>query len=160
MSNNDSDSFRDMNGKEKIVTVLAIALLIIFAVGFVIGLYFFGIAGVFQLLGVQYTSIWALVIFVVSYFLLGIIAELFFKVFYKLTVRKITGKAQRFFIRIGFESTSNWLVLFTVDEFMNSITISFQTELIIALLLGVLECVLDKEDDKKEMEKMEGYADQ
>ncbi|MBT2606539.1 hypothetical protein J7E55_26625 [Bacillus sp. ISL-53] len=147
MPENNNDSFRDMNIKEKMATVTGLAFLIILVVGFVLGLYFFGLAGVFELLGVQYESIWSLIVFVVSFFILGIIVELFSKAIFKLSVQNITGKIKVFFIRISFEGTSNWLVLFAVDEFMKSITLSLKTEIIIALLLAIIEIVFD--DDKE-----------
>ena len=100
------------------------------------------------MLGVQYDSIWSLVVFVVSFFILGVFVELFTKAIFKLYVRNITGKIKLFFIRISFECTSNWLVLFTVDEFMKSITLSLKTEIIFALLLAVLEVAFDDDEDK------------
>ncbi|MFE0505100.1 YrvL family regulatory protein [Peribacillus butanolivorans] len=147
MPENKNDSFRDMNIKEKMTTVAGIVFLIILVVGFVMGLYFFGLVGVFELLGVQYESIRSLVVFVVSFFILGIIVELFFKAIFELSVRNITGKIKVFFIRISFEGTSNLLVLFAVDEVMKSITLSLKTEIIIALLLAIIEIVFD--DDKE-----------
>lgn len=151
MPEHKNDSFRDMNIKEKMATVSGIVLLISLVVGFVLGLYFFGMAGVFKLLGVQYKSNSSLVVFVVSFFILGVIVELFSKVIFKLSVRNITGKVKLFLIRISFEVTSNWLVLFTVDEFMKSITLSTNTEIIIALLLALLEIIFD--DDKDNIPK-------
>ncbi len=147
MSQHNNDSFRDMNKKEKIITVFAIALLIFLVVGFIIGVFFFGLAGLFELLGVQYHSIWSLLGFVVSFFVLGVIVELFFKAFFKLTVRNMTGKIKIRFIRFSFEFLSNWLVLFTVDELMRSITLSLKAEIIIALLLAILEIVFDSDKD-------------
>ena len=147
---NDNDSFGDMNIKEKTATVAAITLLIILAAGFVLGIYFFGLVGIFELLGVQYKSIWSLIVFVVSFFVLSIIVELFSKAIFVLLTQKITGKLKMFFVRISIEGASNWLCLFTVDEFMKSITLSLKTEIIVALLLAVLEIVFDdKEDGKK-----------
>ncbi|MFF2589622.1 YrvL family regulatory protein [Peribacillus butanolivorans] len=147
MPENKTDSFRDMNIKEKMTTVAGIAFLIILVTGFVMGLYFFGLVGVFELLGVQYESIRSLVVFVVSFFILGIIVELFFKAIFELSVRNITGKIKVFLIRISLEGTTNLLVLFTVDEVMKSITLSLKTEIIIALLLAIIEIVFD--DDKE-----------
>ncbi|KAB8125967.1 hypothetical protein F9U64_21105 [Gracilibacillus oryzae] len=153
MSEENNDSFRDMNKKEKSLTVILIALLIILAVGFVLGVLFFGLAGIFQVLGVQYDSLWSLAIFVFIYFFVGLIIELFAKVIYKMTVRNVTGKAARFFIRLLFEGATNWIILFTVDEFMNSITLSLKTELIVALLLSVLEFVFDDDKEKNAKKK-------
>ena len=145
-------SFRDLNRKEKTATIVAIAILIILAVGFVFCLYLFGMAGFFKLLGVHYSSVWALVLFVAGFFVLGAIVELFTKAIFKLSVRKMTGELNVFFIRIGFESASNWLVLFTVDEFMGGITLSLEVEIILALLLAVVETSLDSDKNKPEKE--------
>ena len=147
MPEHKNDSFREMKIKEKTAIVAGIALLIILVAGFVLGLYFFGLAGIFELLGVQYKSIWSLVVFVVSFYILALIVELFSQAIFELAVQNITGKIKVFFIRISFESTSNWLVLFTVDEFMKSITLSMKTEIIIALLIAVLEIVFDDDKD-------------
>lgn len=150
MPEDKDDSFRDMNIIEKTVTVAVITVLIILVVGFVFGLYFFGMAGVFKLLGVQYDSIWSLVVFVVSFFIFGVFVELFTRAIFKLYVRNITGKIKLLLIRISFECTSNWLVLFTVDEYMKSITLSLETEIIVVLLLAVLEVAFDDDDDDKD----------
>lgn len=132
-----------MNIKEKMATVAGLAFLFILVVGFVWGLYFFGLAGVFALLSVQYISIWSLVMFAGSFFILGIFVGLVSKVIFKVSVRNITGKINVFYIRISIKGISNWLVLFAVDEFMNSITLSLKTEIIIALLLAIIEIVFD-----------------
>ncbi|RCW76805.1 YrvL family regulatory protein [Saliterribacillus persicus] len=147
MPEHKNDAFRDMNIKGKIATVAGIALLIILVIGFVLGFYFFGMVGIFELLGVQYKSIWSLVVFVVSFFFLGLIVDLISKVIYKLFVRNITAKVKMFLIRFSIESASNWILLFTVDEFMNSIALSLKIEIVIALLLAVLETVFDSDKD-------------
>ncbi|GEM_PF-1887767 len=141
-------SFRDMNVKEKLVTVAGIVFLITMAIGIIFGLYFFGLAGVFKILGVEYGSVWSLVIFVIGVFILSLFVEFFSKIIYILLARQVTGKVQRFVTRLCIETASNWLVLFTVDEFMSSITLSFKAELIIALLLAMIEIVFDKEEEK------------
>ncbi|WP_102272291.1 regulatory YrvL family protein [Cytobacillus massiliigabonensis] len=142
-----NDSFRKMNVKDKTATVAGITLLIILVAGFVLGIYFFGMAGIFKLLGVQYQSNWALVIFVASYFFLGMIVELFSNAILKLTTQNISDKLRKSLIRICFEFISNWLVLFTVDEFMKSMTLSWKTEIMIALLIALIEIALDNDKD-------------
>lgn len=150
MSENENDSFRDKNVKEKIIAIIGITLLIVLAVGFVFGLYFFGLAGVFKMLGVQYDSIWSLVIFVICMFGVGLILELVTKSIFVLSTRNMTEKTKILFIRIIIEFTSNWLVLFTVDELMNSITLSVQTEVVIAALLTTIEIIFDDDDKENE----------
>ncbi|WP_152655495.1 YrvL family regulatory protein [Oceanobacillus sp. CFH 90083] len=152
MSENENDSFRDKNVKDKILIIIGITLLIILVAGFIFGLYFFGLAGVFKLLGVQYESIWTLVVFVISLLIVSSIFELFSKLIFILSVRNITGKTTVLIIRIIIEFTSNWLVLFTIDEFMRSITLSLKTEIIIALLIAVIEIIFDDDKDEEEDE--------
>ncbi|WP_058307326.1 YrvL family regulatory protein [Gracilibacillus massiliensis] len=145
MSKYKDDSSSDL--KEKVATVAGITFLAIMVLGFVLGLYFFGMAGLFDLLGVQYTSVWSIVIFVISYFLLGMISDLFFKVIFKLSIQNITGKFKILAVNFSLVAISNWLVLFTVDEFMESITLSIRTEIIITLVIVLLEIVFDDKKD-------------
>ncbi|WP_455660785.1 YrvL family regulatory protein [Pradoshia sp.] len=128
---------------------MIIALLILLVIVFLLALYFFGLAGVFALLGVQYDSNWSLLVFVVSFFILSVIVELFTKALFKLSVQNIRGRTKVFIIRMSFESTSNWLVLFTVDEFMRSITLYLKIEIIIALLIALLETAFDEDKYKR-----------
>ncbi|WP_231378707.1 YrvL family regulatory protein [Virgibacillus sp. CM-4] len=67
--------------------------------------------------------------------ILGIIVEIFFKVIYKLSVRNITGRIKVFFVRISVAALSNWLVLFTVDEFMKSMILSIRSEILLRCCL-------------------------
>ncbi|WP_428911576.1 YrvL family regulatory protein [Niallia sp. Krafla_26] len=140
------DSFREMNFKDKLLTIVGVTLLILLVSGFVIGLYFFGMAGVFKLLGVQYQSGWSLVVFVLSFYILGFVVELFTRAIYELFSENITGTINKFLIRISFEAISNWIVLFIVDEFMRSITLSPTIEIIIASLIALIEIAFDHKD--------------
>ncbi|TCT19966.1 regulatory protein YrvL [Melghiribacillus thermohalophilus] len=143
MSEHHDRSFRDMDLKTKIATIAGIVLLIIMAIGFVLGLFFFGFAGAFEILGVYYTSPWSLAVFVVGFFILSFMIELVFKVIFYVSVRNQSEPVKLLFTRIFVEVASNWLVLFIVDEMMKSITISLKAEIILALLLAVIETVFD-----------------
>jgi hypothetical protein len=151
MAEHEDDSFKNMNFKEKTVFMIGISLLIIMVLGFVFGLYFFGFVGVFNLIGVEYQSIWSLVMFVVCFYILGLLFDLFFDAMAKIAVQNISGTVRAFRIKMFFGFVSNWLVLFVVDTIMESITLSLKTKLIVALLLGVLELIFDnkKEDNSK-----------
>jgi energy-coupling factor transporter transmembrane protein EcfT len=137
------DSFKKMNPKEKIITVISITLLMIILIGFILGILFFGFAGIFTLFGVSYQSIWSLVIFVISFFVLGFFIDIFFDALTKLAIKDLSSKGTIFFIQFIFGFASNWLVLFTVDAFMDSIKFSPKAMLIITLILALLEPVFD-----------------
>src|SRR5699024_1886941 len=137
-----------MNVKEKSATFIGLTFLIVLVIAFVLGLFFFGFAGVFELLGVHYQSVWSLVIFVISFFILGFVVDLFFDAIRKLSVQNTRGNLKAFLIQTFVAFVSNWLVIFTVDAFMKSITLSVGTKAIVALLLAILEPVFDNKKEK------------
>ncbi|MFD1361567.1 YrvL family regulatory protein [Lentibacillus salinarum] len=74
--------------KEKIKNIIGMTLFAIYIMGILIGIYFLGIAGVFEILGVQYQSIWSLIIFVISIFILGLPVDLVLGAMADLSVKK------------------------------------------------------------------------
>ncbi|MEN1968477.1 YrvL family regulatory protein [Lentibacillus sp. N15] len=147
--NNNDDSFKNMNAKKKTATIIGLTLFIILVIASVLGIFFFGFAGVFKLLGVHYQSIWSLFIFVVSFFILGFVVDLFFDAIRKLSVQNTRGNMKAFFIQVIIAFVANWIVIVTVDAFMKSITLSLGTKAIIALLLAILESVFDNKKSAK-----------
>lgn len=151
MTEHNDDSFKNMNAKEKTVTVIGVSLLIMLITSFVLGIFFFGFAGLFALLGVHYQSIWSLITFVIIFFILGSIVDIFFDVIAKWTVINISRNVTSFLLQVLIGFTSNWIILVIVDAFMEGIFLSLWAKLIIALFLGVLEPVFD--DKKAENQK-------
>ena len=150
MPEDNDDSFRDMNMKQKVGTIVGVTLFIVLILGFIIGIYLFGMVGIFELLGVQYTSFWSLIIFVVSFFILASIIELFSKPLSELLTEKTTDKFVALFIQFIIQGLTNWLSLFIVDVFMDSITLSLQTRLIVAMLLTLFEMAFEDKENKNE----------
>ncbi|WP_226376884.1 YrvL family regulatory protein [Oceanobacillus halotolerans] len=118
--------------------------------GIIIGVYFLGIAGIFEILGVQYQSIWSLIIFVISIFILGLPVDLVLGAMADLSAEKISGKITAFVVQFLFGFVTNWIVIFTVDAFMSSINLSPGAKLFISLILTFFESVFgDKKDEHK-----------
>jgi len=147
--NYDKNSFRNLNLFEKMLVITALTLLVFLSITFVIGSFFFGIAGFFSLFGVQYTSPYSLIGFVLFFLLLGVVMDLFSNAFIKLSSDYISGKYKLFITRMVIDCTFTWLALHTVDEFMNSITVPSITEIITALLLFFIEVAFDDKDKNK-----------
>lgn len=137
-----------MNIEQKIGTVVGVTLLIVLVLGFIIGIYLFRMAGIFGLLGIQYTSFWSLIIFVVSFLILSSIVELFTKPISDLLTKKITGKFEVLFIQFSIQSLTNCLCLFIGDVFMDSITLSWKTGIIVAMLLTLFEMAFEDKENK------------
>jgi hypothetical protein len=150
VNKNGNNSFNEMNFFEKIIVVTALTLLVILSISIIIGCIFFGIAGFFSLFGVQYTSPYSLIGFVLFFFLFGFVLDLFSIAFIKLSSEYISGKYKLFITRIVIDYTFTWLALHTVDEFMNSITIPLTTEIVAVLLFFFIEVAFEvKEKNKK-----------
>ena len=136
---------------QKIKTIIGMTLFSVFILGIIMGIYFLGIAGIFEILGVQYQSIWSLIIFVISIFILGLPIDLVLGAMANLSVEKISGKITAFVIQFLFGFVTNLIVIFTVDALMSSINLSSGAKLIISLILTFFESVFgDKKDEHEE----------
>ena len=105
--NKDNDSFRDMKLFNKILVVTALTF------------FFLGITGFFSLFGVKYESFYSLLIFVLFFFLLSFIFDLFSIAFIHLSSQYVLGEYKLFITRMVIDCIFTWLSLHTVDEFMN-----------------------------------------
>lgn len=135
---------------EKIKDIIGMTLFGLFIIGILLGIYLLGIAGLFEILGVQYESNWSLVIFVISIFFLGLPVDVIMGAMADLSVEKISGKITAFFIQFLFGFITNWIVVFTVNAFMNSIDLSLSALLVLPLIITVFELVFGDEKEKRE----------
>lgn len=149
-SHHHDEPFRDKNCKQKIGTIVGMTLFILFILGFVLGIYFFGVAGIFTLLGIEYTSVWSLIIFVVILIILSAIVELFSEPIFRLIAGKITGTFAVLCIQFGIQSLTNWLCLFTIAEFMESVHLTQEAGIIVAMLLALIEMTIEAKERKKD----------
>lgn len=139
-----------MNFKDKIIMVILMAILIIGAIALVGGLFFFGFAGLFYMIGIEYTSNVSLIIFVLSFLLIGFIVDLFFEGFAKFANEYVEGKWRKTVVFLCSSFAGNFLVLAIVDGFMASITISLQAKCILALFLALIDKAFSTDDKKRE----------
>ena len=137
-----------MNLIEKTFGITTLTILIILSISFVFGGYFFGLAGIFSIFGVNYDSFNSLLIFFIFFLFLGSVSDLFANILIRLSTPYIPGKFNLSFTRMLIDCTFTWLALYTADEFMNSITIPFSTEIVVTLLLFFIEVALDNKKEK------------
>ncbi|AIK38868.1 regulatory YrvL family protein [Bacillus pseudomycoides] len=146
--NPDEEKFSDLSGKDKTIVISSITLLIIIA----FALIFFMYVGVFRLIGVEYTSRTALLLF----FLLALILDgissfliLFFKVLLTPLLTHMS-KWLSFLLLSLIEISLDWLVIHTADDWIESVTISNKAELLIVLFFFILDKVWPTDNKKKE----------
>ena len=146
MSSNEDKPFREMGIKEKITTVVSICLIVLIPLSFVLGVTYFSFAGFFRLFGGEYDSRFTLLLFVVFLFLLGLVLDLFSMVLVKLSKLYISGTYQLFAVKFLFNCIFSWLTIYTVDEFMDSITVPFIVEIILVIFMFFLEEALEQKE--------------
>ena len=146
--NPDEEKFSDLSGKDKAIVISSITLLIIIA----FALIFFMYVGVFRLIGVEYTSRTALLLF----FLLALILDgissfliLFFKVLLTPLLTHMS-KWLSFLLLSLIEISLDWLVIHTADDWIESVTISNKAELLIVLFFFILDKLWSTDNKRKE----------
>lgn len=128
-----------MKWKEKIITIILVLLFVTVILLLVGGLFFFGFAGLFYLIGIEYDSITSLIIFVALFFLIGLLVDVFFEAIAKLVNQMMEGKSVQIMIRLSFAILGNGLVLMIVDFFISGITLSAKAIIILAICLAIID---------------------
>lgn len=136
---------------EKTKDIIGMTLFSLFIIGVLLGIYFLGIVGLFEIIGVEYQSIWSLALFVISIFFLGLPVDLIMGALADLTAEKVSGKIMPFMIQFMFGFITNWIVIYTVNMFMNSIDFSVLALLIVPAVITLFELAFG--DDKEKREK-------
>lgn len=129
----------------KTIVISSIILLITIVCAFI----FFVYVGVFHLIGIEYTSRTALLLF---FFLILILSGIsnFLTLFFKVLLQPLLELMPKWmdFSLISFiEISIDWLALHTADDWMESVTISNKGELLIILAFFILGKIWP--DDKK-----------
>jgi Regulatory protein YrvL len=143
-------SFKQEPLSTKIFIIITMSLLVLSAIGFIIAVYYFGILGLFNILGIQYESLFSLLLFVLFYFLLGLIGDIVLKAF--IILMKAAGITSALPHNAGvllFSFLINWALISLINMLMDSIDIAFLTGIILALIISIIEMALDSLDDKK-----------
>lgn len=140
-------SFKDESVGTKIFIIVSMTLLVGGSLAFVFGIYFFGLAGLFNILGIQYDSIWSLFWFGVFFFILESFADIIKIAFIMLLDHWSMANAGTIFA-INFLVI--WAVLSLLNFFMESITISVNAQLIAAAIIALIEVGLNKTGKKEE----------
>lgn len=128
--------------------IIGITIFVSVVLGFLIGIFFLGFAGLFQLLGVEYNSILSLALFVIFFFIIGFVIDLFVN---PLTIKireTIQNRYRVFTLQLAIEASANWMILHALNAIMDSIHINVITEIIIAVFISLAEYMFGGEEDK------------
>ncbi|WP_449621156.1 YrvL family regulatory protein [Robertmurraya sp. Marseille-Q9965] len=150
MNEKDDKPFKEEPIGTKIFIIFTISLLLIGAIGFAIAIYYFGILGLFNLLGVRYDSFVSLLWFVLFYFLFGITFEIILKAIHKLMM--LRNKFSKSQLKIGMfilTFLGNWAVISLLNTLMHTIEIKALTQMAISVILAIIEIAIDDDSIKE-----------
>ncbi|MFQ3545298.1 YrvL family regulatory protein [Halobacillus rhizosphaerae] len=137
-------SFRRSPGTARIFVLLSIGILFIFTSSLIFGGFFLSMVGLFELIGVTYSSKLGLLLFALLVFMLGFLFEAAAKMI--ITVSRLAQPSP--FVFLLWKSivylTFTWLTIYTVDELVRNVTMTLGAEWIFALALVVVDYVFDE----------------
>lgn len=153
----DNKPFKQETLRTKLIIIIAIAVIAITVLGVITAGYFFGIIGLFRLLGVQYDSFGSLLWFIGGYLLIGGIGELFtnaMRIFMRKAQKWRESQIKAVFILSSF--LVNLIIISFLDNVMNSIEMEAITRVIVSLILALADYVMDANIGSNQEEKQIG----
>ncbi|PGK51784.1 hypothetical protein CN918_28750 [Priestia megaterium] len=134
---------KNMEGQslfDVILILFFIGLLIIIGVSIILGCIFFGFVGLFYLFDGQYDSFWSLLLFLLIYWVVGILIDcLCIIVLYM--IKGDLDAVTFTIIRLIVDCSGTLYALQTADNYMDSIYLPFPAKVVCALILFLIEVV-------------------
>ncbi|ASV68552.1 YrvL family regulatory protein [Cytobacillus sp. FSL W7-1323] len=149
----DKPSSKKSNFKSIIGSTIAISIIVLLVLSFVLALYFFSTLGIFHLLNIKFESFPSIISFILLYFLIGIVSEIFIGALILLMNHsgKYTLKQQQV-TSLVFSFLTNWAIVSFLDYVMHSIQIGLFATIILALIFSLIEYACEDlgKDEEKE----------
>ncbi|WP_446672257.1 YrvL family regulatory protein [Paenibacillus wuxiensis] len=122
---------------EKIIPIAIVSLLLLFAVITSIILFFFFNVGIFELLGIEYDS-WTSILLFYGLSLIADAVVTIVLMYININCYKVGHNFRRlheFILRV----VLNFIAIYTIDECMSSIRISFVAEVVFAIIISTID---------------------
>jgi len=122
---------------KKIIPISLVSLLLLFAViTSIIVLFFFNV-GIFEILGIEYDS-WKSILLFYGLSLIADAVVIIVLMFIKINCSKVGRNFRRlheFILRV----VLNFIAIYTIDEYMSSVRISFVAEVVFAIIISTID---------------------
>ncbi|WP_372402724.1 regulatory YrvL family protein [Bacillus spizizenii] len=133
---------KDFNLRSKLIEIVSITFIVAIALVVIFGGYFFGIKGLFSILGVTYDSNQTLVLFILVCFAVGLIIDPLTKIISMILARSLSLKKTALFAYILY-FVSNFITICFADYYMQSIYIPDVLLVVISALMAFIELAFD-----------------
>ncbi|PKG23897.1 YrvL family regulatory protein [Niallia nealsonii] len=144
--------FRKEPLKEKIIIIAIIAFAVSVILLMIIGLYYFGLLGLFHLLNVHYDSLKSLFLFVLVFLLISVIGDIIIKVLRIFIHAIIPSNWLQLFLSFLLIFSIIWTCFSIADNWMDSVQLGSSVQLITTLIFSLVELAFDgpKKDGSEE----------
>lgn len=125
---------------EKIIPIAIVSLLLLFAVITSIILFFFFNVGIFELLGIEYDS-WTSILLFYGLSLIADAVVTIVLIYIKINCSKVRRDFRRlheFILRV----VLNFIAIYTIDEYMSSVRISFVAKVVFAIIISTIDILM------------------
>ncbi|MCY8674409.1 regulatory YrvL family protein [Bacillus spizizenii] len=139
---------KDFSLRSKLIGIVSIAFIVAIALVVILGGYFFGLKGLFSILGLTYDSNQTLVLFILVCFAVGLIIDPLTKVVSMILARSLSLKKTALFAFILY-FVSNFITICFADYFMQSIYIPDVFLVVISALMTFIELAFDDRSNGK-----------
>ncbi|RPK06596.1 hypothetical protein BSBH6_00219 [Bacillus subtilis] len=133
-----NEQFKDLNLSSKLIVIVSIILIAAIALAVIFGGFFFGMKGLFSILGITYDSNQTLVLFLLVCFAAGLIIDPLTKIVSMILAKSFLLKNTALFA-FTLYFVSNFITICFADYFMQSIFIPDVLLFVISALLALIE---------------------
>ncbi|MHA6486466.1 regulatory YrvL family protein [Bacillus cabrialesii] len=143
-----NEPFKDLNLSSKLIVIVSIILTVTIAFAVIFSGFFFGIKGLFSILGVTYDSNQTLALFILVCFAVGLIIDPLTKIVSMILATSLSLKKTALFA-FTLYFTSNFITICFADYFMQSISIPDVLLLVISALMAFIELAFGNQANGK-----------
>ncbi|TDO10726.1 regulatory YrvL family protein [Bacillus inaquosorum] len=142
-----NEQFKEVKLSSKLIVIASIILIVAIALAVIFGGYFFGMKGLFSILGITYDSNQTLVLFILVCFAAGLIIDPLTMIVSMILAKSLSLKKTALFAFILY-FISNFITICFADYFMQSIYIPDVLLFVISALMAFIELAFDDQPNE------------
>ncbi|QJC88708.1 regulatory YrvL family protein [Bacillus inaquosorum] len=142
-----NEQFKELKLSSKLIVIVSIILIVAIALAVIFGGYFFGMKGLFSILGITYDSNQTLVLFILVCFAAGLIIDPLTMIVSMILAKSLSLKKTALFAFILY-FISNFITICFADYFMQSIYIPDVLLFVISALMAFIELAFDDQPNE------------
>ncbi|MCE0739203.1 MULTISPECIES: regulatory YrvL family protein [Bacillus] len=142
-----NEQFKEVKLSSKLIVIVSIILIVSIALAVIFGGYFFGMKGLFSILGITYDSNQTLVLFILVCFAAGLIIDPLTMIVSMILAKSLSLKKTALFAFILY-FISNFITICFADYFMQSIYIPDVLLFVISALMAFIELAFDDQPNE------------